>query len=905
MKFLLVAVVYFYSIVPILSQENRMNGSIRNAENEPLVGALILEKNTNYSTISDIDGEFSLKIDPTKNEYALNISHIGYVSLDTIISSNNSSHIQIALQKRNLEIDEVIVTAKENRNGLGTRSLIEKTAIEHVQPSSLRDVLQLLPGQLAINPDLSSPQQILLRQTSTNSEGNAVAQLGTALIMDGSPISNDANLQYNVNILNSGPGSSPPFQSVVNRGFDLRQIPADQIESVEVIRGVPSARYGNFTAGAVLVNTRIGEFSPNLRLRANPNLFQFAAGFGTKLNSSQQALSFDFDLTNSKPDPRDVLNEFNRISASVGHKFSLLNDKSLLIKNKLNISSNIATRGQDSENEPSQRSWDSKDYRFRWNTDISYTPQNNNIFDQLNIDASLSYGIQDSYFEEFITTNVGPRPTFLKDTIGEVPYGTARYRNETTVKGRPLNYYHRVEFSKFLNFLNSTHKLLLGTEFRLDQNNGPGRQFDLLTPPRQNYNAGDRPRTFDDVPKLNQFSAYLEDQFSFNIANKNWIWQLGIRADRYFLSGSEHRLIAQDIQPRINSAFEIIPELKIKAGYGINSKTPGLSYLFPGPRFFDLINFNHYAINPNERLLIVTTKKINVNTKDISSYTSKKFEIGLDGRLQDIDFLLTYFKETTKNGPGFIRYPYIANTPIYDIKKRVDNSPPILNDTPSRYEKRFLGYDAPTNNRDIENSGIEYTINFPEWDAINTALNINGAYIRSKSFTNGEQVEPNFIYQDPNSEFIPYFQAGQGILSSQFNTSFRFIHRIPKAGMVISSLAQITWLKTEKIIGFSPYPTALLDYKGNKTNLSLEEAQNIKYESYWNLLAEDLLLQEKMPPLLLFNIRLNKEFQPGRGFAFYVNNLNNHRPLYQSIRTGNYTERNLELFFGAEVFYQF
>ncbi|RAV28973.1 TonB-dependent receptor [Sinomicrobium soli] len=905
MKFLLPALFYFVVIGYISAQDNIITGIVHNEENEPLTGALIRQNTSGHSTITNLEGRFSIKINPGENEHHLNITHLGYVSLDTLILHSHRLNVQIQLRSRNLQIDEVIVTARENSNGLGTRSLIEKAAIEHVQPSSLRDVLQLLPGQLAINPDLSSPQQILLRQTPTNSAGNAVAQLGTALIMDGSPVSNDANLQYNVNILNSDPGASPPFQSVVNRGFDLRQIPADQIESVEVIRGVPSARHGNFTAGAVLVNTRIGGFSPNIRLRANPNLFQVAAGAGIDLDESGQALSLDLDLTNSKPDPRDVLNEFTRISVSAGHQIRVLPDNQMLIKNKLYISSNVATRGRDAENEPSQRSWSSEDYRFRWNTDISYSPVDNPVFDHLKINASASYSIQNSFFEEFITTNVGPRPTFVTDTTGAVPYGTARYRNETTVAGRPFNYYHRLELSKFLRIFNTSHRVVAGTEFRLDRNKGPGRQFDLLTPPRQNYNAGDRPRSFDDVPTLNQLSFYLEDQFSLVIADREWAWQVGLRGDRYFLSGAENRLISQDLQPRINSSFEVLPHLKIRAAYGINSKTPGLGYLSPGPRFFDLINFNHYANNPNERLLIVTTRKLDPDAGNITSYTTEKFEAGLDGNLGNIDFLITYFKENTKNGPGFIRHPYIAGYPVYSIRESPENAPPILSDTPARYEKRFLGYDAPANNRDIHNTGIEYTINFPEWEVLKTSLNVNGAYIRSESYTNGQQAQPDFVYRDPDSEYIPYFQAGQGNVSSQFNTSLRFIHRIPKAGMVISSLAQITWLKTEQMTGFSPYPTALLDKNGIITPLSPEERKNFEYRQYWNQINRDMLLQEKMPPLLLFNLRLNKEFQPGRGFAFYVNNINNHRPLYQSVRSGNYTERNLELFFGAEIYYQF
>ena len=41
-------------------------------------------------------------------------------------------------------------------------------------------------------------------------------------------------------------------------GVDMRQISTDNIESVEVIRGIASAEYGDITSGAVLVNTKAG-----------------------------------------------------------------------------------------------------------------------------------------------------------------------------------------------------------------------------------------------------------------------------------------------------------------------------------------------------------------------------------------------------------------------------------------------------------------------------------------------------------------------------------------------------------------------------------------------------------------------------------------------------------------------
>ncbi|MCD8539728.1 MAG: Plug domain-containing protein, partial [Leadbetterella sp.] len=112
----------------------------------------------------------------------------------------------------------------------------------------------------------------------------------------GVPVSNNANLQTDQTILNSSPSALPPFSSVAGRGNDLRQIPADNIESIEVIRGIPSARYGDLTSGLIVVNSRIGKSDPQVRTRFNPNLMQAAFTAGMLNSSRDHALNIGLDI---------------------------------------------------------------------------------------------------------------------------------------------------------------------------------------------------------------------------------------------------------------------------------------------------------------------------------------------------------------------------------------------------------------------------------------------------------------------------------------------------------------------------------------------------------------------------------------------------------------------------------
>ncbi|MDR7128955.1 hypothetical protein J2X69_001290 [Algoriphagus sp. 4150] len=882
-----------------------LEGYVIDENQLPLPGALIQLEPIGRSLISDSRGSFGPVEVPESTAVRIKVSFLGYAPVDTLINVSADRYIlKLGLQRSSLELGEVTVTGKENQAGLGTSTEINRQAIAHVQPNSLRDVLQLLPGQLAINPSVNSPQQILIRQAPSTSAGSTLAQLGTSLVMDGSPISNDANLQYNVNILNSSPGSRPPFQSVSGQGTDLRQIPADQIERVEVIRGVASARHGNATSGTILVETRIGAFSPQLRVRANPNSFQVSGGVGLSVRPEKQAVSLDLDFIDSKPDPRDILNGYSRITATLGHELTGLFGAKLTWRSRLGLSSNLAVSREDEGNDPAARAWRAQDRAIRINNRLTYY-SDSKWLEKVEATISLNLNRQDAFFQEFITTNVGPRPIFLKDSTGSVPFGTARYLNETTVAGRAVNYYHRLESSANWRLFGESHRVLLGTEWRYDANRGPGRTFDLTRPPRQNYSAGDRPRSFSDIPGLNQLSWYGEDRFSSRLMGKPLFWQIGVRADHYFLSGASPMSLGTHIQPRLNASWALIPQkLSLKAGYGVLSKVPSLIYLSPGPRFIDLINFNYYAPVPEERLLIVTTNKIDLPDGGVRPYKSPKAELGVDGKLFGSSFSLTAFRETVKNGPGYVREHYLARRAEFEVLEYPTGSPPILSGSPVSYDTLFLAYDRPVNNQNLVNTGLEYTVDFPEIKRINTQLNLTGAYIKTLSTSSGNVVDPGFIYRYTDSPNIPIYAGGVGVSSAQWNTSLRFIHRVPAARLVISCLVQAIWIQMDSPVGYTELPVGLIDRRGIQTSLSMDEAVLPEYDNYRREIAENQLLTERMPPLTLINLRLNKEFGEGRGFAFYVNNLTNHRPLYRSVRSDTYSQRNLSLFFGAELFYQ-
>lgn len=106
---------------------------------------------------------------------------------------------------------------------------------------SIGDMFQLLPGNLSVNPNLNGVGQAAIREIGSNAN-NA---LGAAVIVDGAPLSNDGNLQaLSPSLAGSASNQSQngmSDQTTAGKGVDLRSVSPDNVESMEVIRGIPSS----------------------------------------------------------------------------------------------------------------------------------------------------------------------------------------------------------------------------------------------------------------------------------------------------------------------------------------------------------------------------------------------------------------------------------------------------------------------------------------------------------------------------------------------------------------------------------------------------------------------------------------------------------------------------------------
>ena len=213
------------------------SGIVKDASTgEPVPGAAITQ-GKNWA-LTDSTGVFRLK---TRETGAITITSMGYKTLRTALVNGGTYRLKQDI----LSLQEVIITAQEN-HGLTSSSKIGADAIAHIQPSSIADILELLPGGTSGNPALGSPQIVNLRSAGSLSSDYATSALGTQFSIDGKPLGNNASLQYT-------PAWSSLGSNYVNLGTDMRTIGTEDIETVDVVRGIASVEHGDLTSGLIQI----------------------------------------------------------------------------------------------------------------------------------------------------------------------------------------------------------------------------------------------------------------------------------------------------------------------------------------------------------------------------------------------------------------------------------------------------------------------------------------------------------------------------------------------------------------------------------------------------------------------------------------------------------------------------
>jgi len=685
-----------------LAQNYHVDGIIYDENAQLLSDVNILVEENRHGTASNLEGQFFLQLPAGK--FTLNISHVGYQSqkVKIEIPFQLQTKLKIYLKKSVIRIGGITIRQQHDLIPLelSTQSRILSEEIEHLQASNLNEVLKLVPGAKSENPNLDTPQRAKIRDGE---------ELGTLVILDQTPLKNNANLQKGIGY------------SSTNVGYDLRAIPAENIEKVEVIRGVPSAKYGNFADGVVVVETRL-RFQPlRIKFKYNPSLYEL------NLSKSMQYKHWNVaTFINSALSQRDI-----RIQGDGYFRFSgqlKINYRTKKVNSTQNLFfSRSIDDYKEKINSVDRVAWYNKDFLLRFTHYLKW-----NFRQNLLVESKLlfSYTHQDSYKQTMVSRD----NTVISDRLnsgteeGLIVFGN--YLGKKWIKGEIWNLNYDFSVEKKINFENFFHTLTGGIQTSIDINQGQGEIFDSYYPPASEINSS-RPRTFDQIPDFTELSFYFEDQLTGRLF-KPFKLSIGARYECYRpYSFSLNKMIqsyqGSFLNPRVSFGYSIFPKTQIRLGWGRSSKAPPLEMIFPNDLYLDVIDT--VAVNNSqvaeENFSIITTHRINQENTHLKAYTQTKFEMSIDQRFDQFGLTLTSFYKKSDGLFRVLAYPLWIVTHSYPHWP--DQSGQIPKDTIMMHE-----YKKRANDGIKETYGFEFSLKSKRIKKIHSKISINGAYWFSK-----------------------------------------------------------------------------------------------------------------------------------------------------------------------------
>lgn len=545
---------------------------------QPLSYAIVKVSNIDLWATTDVNGTFVIENIP-QGPTSIEVRTLGYVTRTVQFNINRNTDLKnIRLKEENLSIPGVEVTARK-KSTIGTTTYsIDRNMLDHSQALSLNDIMALLPGGQTVNSTLTDDSRMALRSAS-GERGNAA--FGTAIEIDGMRLNNNASMSE-------------------TQSASTRNISTSNIESIEVIAGIPGVEYGDISNGVVKVNTRRGHTPWIMEASMNPYTRQVALSKGMALAHNAGTLNFSLEHARSFTDIASPHTAYSRNIMSVTY------NKVLRIKgSSLNLTASLTGNigGYDSEADPDafrdtyQRQ---RDNQLRANLQIDWlcNSKRSGVF---NVALQAAFSTADRRSENYANTSSSSTQAYLhtmtngyaiaKDyadgmgtgdiILGPTGYWYVRSFNDQ----KPLTMQLKLKGEWTRRILGAVNKLTVGTELNSTRNNGQGTYYDdmRLAPTW-------RPYDYSLLPTMHSLAMFIEERLTIG----RLMIVGGLRDDITMISGSDYGTAAS-LSPRINSRYNITKgrqwSLTLHAGYGKSVKLPSFQVLYPADTYTDRLVF--------------------------------------------------------------------------------------------------------------------------------------------------------------------------------------------------------------------------------------------------------------------------------------------------------------------------
>jgi TonB-linked SusC/RagA family outer membrane protein len=270
------------------AQESRIIGIVIDQKGQPIIGATVLVKDTKSGTITDINGEFSIK---ASGKLTLIISYIGYSTLEVKAESQRKMTIKLVEDQKML--DEVVVVGfgtQKKVNLTGAVSTVDSKTLENRPVSNIVQALQGVVSGLNVS----------------NTQGGGMGTNPTINIRGLTTIGDGSN--------------GTPLVLIDGMEGDINTLNSQDVDNISVLKdAAASSIYGSRAPfGVILITTKKGKvgkpvitYDGNFRSNSPillPDMadsYNFALFYNAMQTNSGQPAFFDEEWVQRIKDFRD------------------------------------------------------------------------------------------------------------------------------------------------------------------------------------------------------------------------------------------------------------------------------------------------------------------------------------------------------------------------------------------------------------------------------------------------------------------------------------------------------------------------------------------------------------------------------------------------------------------------
>lgn len=904
------------------AQQNRalfsISGKVVDAKTgEPVIGAAVNVEDTGIWAISDENGTFFLP-DIRPGDYAVQFSCLGFVDKRlSFVVKKDIPNLTIKLDQNTLALNSVVVTAERDKEGMNTSLKFGANALNHLQMSNVTDISALLPGGKTVNPDLTTDNAVSLRSGGL-AAGNAA--FGTALEVDGVRVGNNAS-----------------FGSMSGTG--TRNISTENVQSIEVITGVPSAEYGDLNSGMVRINTRKGLTPWNITFAVNPRTYQASASKGIDLMKNRGVLNVSAEWTRATQKLSSPYTSYTRRGFSASYSNTFKN----VLKFEAGATGNIG--GMNTKNDPDayKGTWSKvRDNVLRANTSLTWLLRKSWITN-LKLDASVNYNDNHSQDHAY-GSSASMLPAVHSELAGyyladRLPVS---YFSDKVIDSKELDYAASLKYEWFKKSGKRLSKLKAGIQWKANGNVGEGEYYKDPSVAANGY----RPRPYSQYPFMHNVAAYIEEDYTFPIGKTSLQISAGLRLENLFVKDTDYKNVSS-LSPRFNAKWKISDNLSIRGGWGVSEKLPSFYILYPVQKYRDIQTFGFSHGDSSSYVYYTQPYKMlfNENLKWQKNYNA---EFGIEAYFLRTSVSLVGFFNKTKNPYTYqnIYTPFSYNIMSVPSGYTVPDNPEIRVDSQTGQvymrgsneefwtpmatkvtDKTFFESQMPGNGDDIYRTGAELIVDFPEIAPIRTKFRLDANY----AYTHYIDNTLNWTYRtgwshtslsNRSYQYVGIYANGgesgtfNGKESHSLNANLTAITHIPEARIVITCRLEMSLLSRFRnlsryqgkeyaynvnadgveSIGGSIYdsnnytairPVKYMDENGDVHDFTDKEASD---PAFANLIIKSgnayTFAQNGYGAYLSANLSVTKEIGDHVSLSFFANNFTNSRMYVTSKATG-------------------